>query len=224
MKYAVLFLMLAAGTSTLAIIHGGWWHILHWFALSFLALSAGHAWLGPCIFGKKPDGRLPIWSKIFHLPFYLYTNLVWIIISRTSSEPATNRITDDLIVGRRLRKGELPADVVNCLDLTSEFEEPADIRTRTHYINLPILDAGTPRVPELHKALSQLEPGTTYIHCAQGHGRTGLVAMTLLARRDKHNTPEELFQRLTAIRPGIALNRAQWKFVKAYLAAADKDT
>jgi protein-tyrosine phosphatase len=197
---------------------GAWWHLLHWFALSCFALSAGYAGLGPRVFGKRPDGRLPLWSRILHLPYMLYSECVWQLVRLFNGENPTDAVSAELVVGRRLRPGELPTGVVNYVDLTAETEDPASIRTSTNYINLPILDASVPSSDALHAAVAQLKPGPTFAHCAQGHGRTGLFALALLAERGRIGSFEEGMAQLKSVRPGLALNKAQETFARQYIA------
>jgi protein-tyrosine phosphatase len=177
----------------------------------------GYAGAGARIFSKKPDGTIPIWAKIIHLPFLAYAGVVWHVTRIISCENPYDKVEADIILGRRLLANELPEGVVNCVDLTAEFEEPKQIRESTNYISLPILDAGIPTAEELNKALSRLEKGATYIHCAQGHGRSGLVTLALLLDRDSVSSFEEGLSKLTRVRPGVGLNRAQQRFTRAFI-------
>jgi len=218
MKYSITFLILGGLVSYLAISLGGWWHLLHWFSLCCFAQSAGYTGLGPRVFGKRPDGRIPTWSKIIHLPYLVYSKCIWQINRLLSRENPTDIVSDDLILGRRLRADELPAHVANYVDLTSEFEDPVQIRKTTNYVNLPILDAGVPSRDALHSAIAQLKPGTTFVHCAQGHGRTGLFALALLAYRHRIRSFDEGMHLLKSARTGVGLNKTQEKFIRNYIA------
>jgi protein-tyrosine phosphatase len=57
--------------------------------------------------------------------------------------------------------------------------------------------------------VAQLGPGRIFIHCAQGHGRTGLFALAVLLHSGAVGSLEEGLRFLTAARPGIRLNREQ---------------
>ena len=217
MKYALTFATLAAIISYCAISQGGWWYLLLWFAISFFTLSAGHAVLGPAIFGKQPDGTIPVWVKMVHFPFFLYSAVIWQITRILSRENPYDKVEKDLIIGRRLRAHELPDGIVNCVDLTSEFEDPKSIRESTNYVNLPILDAGVPSPEGLISMLSQLREGATYIHCAQGHGRTGLITLALLSARGRIRSFEEGFALLKQVRPGVGLNKTQVSFIRKFV-------
>lgn len=58
---------------------------------------------------------------------------------------------------------------------------------------------------------------TTLIHCAQGHGRTALVATCLLIQRDNLTAPAAIAAVLAA-RPHARMNRSQRAFVDAFAA------
>jgi len=204
--------------SYLPITLGGWWHIFHWFSFSCFALSAGYAGLGARIFGKRSDGCIPVWARFIHLPFLFYSGTVWQISCLLNRENPWDKVSDDLILGRRLRIKELPRGIVNYVDLTSELEDPKKIRESTHYINLPILDAGVPTPNALHLAISKLMPGVTFVHCAQGHGRTGIFALAFLYERRRIQSFDEGMAFIKNARPGIGLNETQERFIREYIA------
>ena len=218
MKYTIIFFMLGGLVSYLAVTLGGWWHLLHWFSFSCFALSAAYAGLGPRVFGKRPAGRIPIWSKIIHFPYMAYSEGIWQLTRLLSRENPTDMVSDDLILGRRLRVRELPEGVSNYVDLTAEVEDPAEIRQSTHYLNLPILDASVPSLDALHSIIAQLKPGTTFVHCAEGHGRTCLFALALLAERHRIRSFDEGMVLIKSARPGVGLNKTQKEFIRNYIA------
>ena len=126
-------------------------------------------------------------------------------------------VSDDLVIGRRLRKYELLTGVVNYVDLTCEFEDPVEIRKTLHYIALPILDAGIPTAKAVDEMLAKLKPGRTYIHCAQGYGRTGVVALAFLAKRQQIQSYEQGLKLLQNARPKLTLNRRQQVFIEDFI-------
>ena len=218
MRYSLTFLALGAAISFLGIREGGWWNLLHWFSLSFLALAIGHAGVGPRIFAKRLNGRIPFWSKVAHLPFIVFSDCVWWIAKALSREHPTDVVSETLILGRRLGGDEIPSGFMNYVDLTAETEDPVEARESSAYVALPILDASVPSAEALHATISSLKSGATFVYCAQGHGRTGLFALALLAEHGEIHTVEEGLKILRSARPGVGLNPVQTRFIRQYIA------
>ena len=80
---------------------------------------------------------------------------------------------------------------------------------------LPILDGDAPRLDDLLRLLKELDPvaGTLYIHCAEGHGRAGLVAAAILLSRGMVLDPDEAVRMVRAKRPKVSLNARQRKML-----------
>jgi hypothetical protein len=209
MSHRYLLILLGLILVTIGIVESGWSLLLTWPGANFVILGIAHTKNAPGIFGKRPDGSLPFWSWAIFLPLLLYTNLVWRIACLLSREPAQNTVTNNLVLGRRLLPGEVEGAFANYIDLTAEFPEPAPIRRLPAYQCFPILDGSVPRLEDLHNVIDHLRSGRTFIHCAQGHGRTGLVAAALLLKQGSAHTPDEALQKLRAGRPGIRLNKVQ---------------
>jgi protein-tyrosine phosphatase len=82
---------------------------------------------------------------------------------------------------------------------------------------VPILDAAAPPLDELQAAIERVATSErVLIHCAQGHGRTGLFAAALLLRRGLADTPEQALARVTAVRPGVRLSKPQRRVLDEY--------
>jgi protein-tyrosine phosphatase len=217
MKYSLTFALLGILFVYWAPSLGVLAPLLFWFAFSLFALSAGYARFGPKVFGKKPNGTIPLWSKFIHFPFMLYANLVWHVTRVFSRENPYDRFSPELILGRRIGVSEMPSGITNYVDLTAEFEDPRAIRESAHYTTLPILDGSVPSSQSLSSTISHLLDGTTFVHCAQGHGRTGLFALAVLAERGVIRTFEEGYELITQVRPKIRMNKVQKKFIKEYI-------
>lgn len=217
MKYAAALGMISVVFAAWAFIYPSVGVVLVWASLSFAVVAAGYAGLGSRVFGKRRDGSIAPMTKVILLPYLLYTWSVWHLCRLLSREAAFNRIGDDLVIGRRLLARELPEAFDHYVDLTSEFEEPREIRSRHGYRCVPILDASVPSHEELRRAVSETADGTTYVHCAQGHGRTGLFALALLFHRGRVTTPQEGITLLQQLRPAIRLNRLQRHFIEDYM-------
>ncbi len=202
MKYALMFTALGGAISLVAMTTGGWCHVLHWFSLDCIFLAIGYAGAGPRIFGKGADGRIPWWSRLVHFPYMTCSACIWRIVRSVTRENASDEVSTDLVLARRLLESERPPDVANYLDLTAEFEDPRQIRKAAGYLCFPILDGDIPGFGALRSMVGQLGPGRTLIHCAQGHGRTGLVALALLAEAGEIQSYEEGMELLRTARPG----------------------
>ena len=191
--------------------------LLIWSALSFGSVALGYACLGTRVFGKGHDGRISLPLKILNFPYLVYTWLVWHLCRLVSREPAFNVIDDDLVIGRRLLAGEALDEFVHYVDLTAEFEEPTPIRKRAGYRCFPILDASVPSYAALRGVVEETSSGRAFVHCAQGHGRTGLFALALLLRRGSVHSVDEGVSILKRLRPAVRLNKEQTAFAHRYL-------
>ncbi|RJP20650.1 MAG: hypothetical protein C4527_24760 [Candidatus Omnitrophota bacterium] len=193
----------------------GW--LLAWLGCNFVVTGFGYWNIGSKIFGKRESGTLPLWSKIFHLPYLLCSWSIWRLIRLFSKEPPYHHVTESLAIGRRLLPHEKPNGFVNWVDLTAEFTEPEPIRQDVNYICLPILDGGIPSEKDITTAIRQIKEGSTYIHCAQGHGRTAIFAILLMHDRGRVRNYEEALDLLRRARPAVSLNKRQERFVTNYL-------
>ena len=208
--------VIAVAASVLGIKAGFWGIPAIWLGVDFLILAIAYQCRAHAVFGKRPDGTLPLWSWILFLPHLVYTQLVWHLIRLLSKEPACNEISETLVVGRRLLNKELPGGLFNYVDLTAEFQEPALIRKLPGYRSFPLLDAGAPEPQALQRIIASLKPGKTFVHCAQGHGRTGLFALATLVAARAVASPDEGLRRLQTARPGIRLNGEQRRCVDEF--------
>lgn len=206
------FLLGAAGTGLVALAFqkGGWNWLLGWLGMNYLVLAMAYSRRAWQLWGKRPDGTLPVNRIVLLCPSLLMTWLVWWCVRQGARDDACNRVNKNLIVGRRLFPDELPADVTTVVDLTAEFTEPRQIRSHPGYVNFPILDGSSRPAEEIWEMLRQLPvDGVTYIHCAQGYGRTALVAVLWLLHRGHTDSIDESLDALRAVRPRIRLNSNQ---------------
>jgi hypothetical protein len=208
MKYGIYFLVLAALMLSLAIQFGGWYWTMIYPSLSFAIVAIGYLGGGPRVFGKRPDGKRSLVATFFLLPYLLFTLGTWQLVRLVSREPAVNQVDADLYLSRRLLRRELPETVTSVVDLTCEFTAPT---YECSYYCFPVLDASCPSAEELKNLAKKILdlPKPVLIHCAQGHGRTGLVASAVLFESGKANSPEDALALVQSVRPGVELNAIQ---------------
>jgi protein-tyrosine phosphatase len=216
MSYKFLFPGLGFALTILGLLHGGWFCLAFWVAADFFILGLAHGRGWHRIFGKRPDGALSWWSWLLFLPLLLLTWTIYHVLRRFSREPACNTVSDTLVVGRRLLPAEVDGQFDNYVDLTAEFTEPSPIRRAPSYRSFPILDGAAPTPEALRAAVASLRPGRTFVHCAQGHGRTALFALAMLLSSGEAQTVEAGLRRLTRVRPAIRLSRAQRRCIEAF--------
>lgn len=207
--------LLGAVLIIVGIGEGGWSLLLIWLGTDFLILAIAHSWGAHRVFGKRSDGTLPLCSKLIFLPLLTYTTLVWHLIRIFSREAAHNVvIADRLVIGRRLLPSEVGDRFDNYVDLTAEFEEPRPLRILPGYCCFPILDGAAPVPEALHKAVCSLTPGKTFIHGAQGHGRTGLFALAVLFKSGIIQSLDEGLAMVQVARPGVQLSNEQYECIQ----------
>jgi protein-tyrosine phosphatase len=211
MLYAAVFVLLSGYFVVVAFLVGAWGWLLLWPAVSFLVLAAAYAVLGPCVFGKRPDGRLAWWSLLVLLPVLLLLWGLWRLVRLFSREPVCTEVAPGLWLGRRAFVRELPPGVLLVVDLTAEFPAPSGIRSGRDYLALPTLDGIAPDEDSFRAALARVAacPGPVYIHCAQGHGRSALLAAAVLLRRGLAGDVRQAEAMLRQARPGVRLKPGQ---------------
>lgn len=211
MKYGLLFSFLAIAIAGVSLRTGSWSWLLLYPAFSFGLVGASYLLSKPEIFGKQPEGSRSTLALLLLLPYLAYVALVWCVVRLVSRESKADALTDDLILSRRLLANELPSEVASVVDLTCEFTEPIAKWRGVSYLCFPMLD-GSGASPEQLRTLAAkiIElPSPVLIHCAQGHGRTGLVAAAVLLDSGKAQTAEEAIEMIQSVRPGVELNRMQ---------------
>ena len=215
MGYALFFLLAAATLSILVSVQSivpGW--IFVWPIVTLVALSFAYLRNDSRAFGKQSSGGLsPVRVALFG-PWLFFAVVVESLARVIDRTPPFARV-DDVFYGRRTRFSPVPKGAT-IVDLTAEFAEPQPLRG-SGYLAFPILDARAPNTVEEVKALIA-ETGTApvFIHCAQGRGRTGLVAACFLLARGVAESPDAAIEMLRKSRPGIRLNREQGAFLQTF--------
>jgi hypothetical protein len=217
MAYSALFLLLGLAQIAIAASHGGWAWLTAWPGISFIAVGAAHAGIGPSIFGKRPDGTLAIPNVILLLPFLLFAWATWHAQRLCSRGPAAQEIVTGVWLGRRVLPSEAPAGVTLIVDLAAEFPELPSVIQEREYISLPTLDTRAPDVSPFVAALNRAaaSSGPILVHCANGSGRSAAFVAALLIRLGHCADTAEAEQFLRAIRPQVRLYPEQKRLIHA---------
>jgi protein-tyrosine phosphatase len=192
--------------------------LLGWFAVGVIAVAIAYLRDDVRVFGKRSDGTRGLGSTLLLLPYLWLTAAVWYAARLLVREPAVSHVAGtQLWLARRLLARELPQHVRVVVDLTCELLDPATLRAVHAHVCFPILDARAPKLADLHEVIERVaDADAVLIHCAQGHGRTGLFAAALLLRRGLAQTPEQALARVIAARPRVRLSAAQTRALHEY--------
>ena len=217
MKYGILFSIVSILLTAVVIIDRGWYFVFLWPALSCATVASGYFYLGPSVYGKSQSGVLAYFSTAVLLPYLLYSWFMWYVIRIFKREPAFNRLNDRIYIGRRLMGHEFPSDIDHVIDLTCEFNEPRQLRS-VDYHSYQILDGYVPPTEQLQLWVAQAATldGTTYIHCAEGHGRTGLFATALLVKLGQFDDTSHALEFVISKRPLVRLGKRQLATLMQY--------
>ena len=190
---------------------GPWTWLFFYPAFSFGVVSAAYIFSAPRFFGKCFDGGRSRLGTLLVLPYVLYVTAVWHVVRLLSKEPILNSLGDDLVLSRRLLGHELPENIASVVDLTCEFTEPNDHWKIQSYTCYPMLDGSAATADQLRELVMEINdmPKPVLIHCAQGHGRTGLVAAAVLLVSRRAQTAADAIAMVQSVRPGVELNREQ---------------
>ena len=225
MKYAVLFSLAAAAAVFAALQRGGVWWLMAYPAVSFACVAVAYAFDDPAVFGKRRDGTIAWTRRVVLAPYHFLLHATWHAARLVDRRPPVERLTPDLYLSRRPTAAELPPDVAGVLDLTCEFAEAEPVRTRGVYQSEPLLDGVTPESSRLRNvaAAASSMPRPLLIHCAQGRGRTALVAAALLLRDGVAADVDEAIDRVREARPTVHFRGAYSNVLRALQADRNDD-
>ena len=223
-RYAIVFALFAGGLVWVAITNGGAALILLWPGLSFLMVAVAYSGIGVAVFGKKPDGSRTAWAIIYLLPYLIFSWLLWAVRRLISREACCNEIAPGLWLGRRPYRSELPQGTTCVVDLACEFNAAKGLTAQVDYISLPTLDTLPPPFSDLTAMLERVSahPGTIYVHCALGHGRSAMFAAAILLTRGLAQTPAEALRIIQNVRPSVRLSCPQQNALGQFAATSSK--
>jgi protein-tyrosine phosphatase len=219
MRYGVIFVAIAAGLVWRAASLGGWRLLLLWPAVAFGIMGVAYLLLRPELVGKRADGGRHLLQTLLIYPYFALVNVAWTALRWVRKNNDWDEVWPGVIVGRRLLAHERLDAVDSVIDLTCEFREPRPIVDAGTYVAAPTLD----QTPPTKRLLLDLVdhclrwPGTVYIHCAEGHGRAGTVAVSLAIARGEADTVEDAHAWVKARRRGTRLTRRQKQRVREVL-------
>lgn len=210
MKYGILFSIVSVLLTVASVLYGGWYSLCLWPAVSFGMVAAGYLFAGPRVYGKSESGILSFFSVILLLPFLVYLWCVWYGVRLVKTESAYNQLTDNIYIGRRLLAREFPEFIDHVIDLTCEFTEPKPLRNADYHA-MQILDGYVPNSQQFKTWIAKAATldGKIYIHCAEGHARTGLFAAALLVRLGYSQSAEDALKLVNSKRPQVRLGSHQ---------------
>ncbi len=212
MKYGLIFATMSVAIIVALFENADNEFMCLWLAATFATLSLGYFGLGGSIFGKRPDGTLRAINVALMLPYLLLLWVTWHGLRRLRRNAPYQELTNGILIGRRLLPAEFPPGVASVFDLACEFVEPRQIR-RLAYHSCPVLDGAAPNVEQLLEwaRLVLVAPKPTFIHCAEGHGRTGLLAATVLIEIGDTESASDALRLVQSKRPSVRLQRVQMK-------------
>jgi protein-tyrosine phosphatase len=211
MLLAAIFSLFAFGLAAAAVWHGGWEWILLWPATDFLVIAMAYAGGGARLLGKRRGGSLHPAAVAMHLPFLILTWGLWHVAGWARGSRDASLVAEGLWLGRRPRLRDVPGGVTLLVDLTCEFPAARHVAANYIYLSFPVLDGHIPPLADLVDVARRVAgyTGTVYLHCAQGHGRSALLAACVLIARGLAADPDEAVRVIRATRPKVQLSPSQ---------------
>lgn len=199
---------------------GLWGGLLFWFGLAMLFIGASYAFPRHFNIFRKTHGKLGWIRKLLLFPYLVLQYGTWHILRRTSTEAPFVELVEGIWIGRRLLLTEYPP-IKTLVDLTSELDE--HIPYGANLLAFPVLD-GAPVEPSRLRRMAReiaIAEKPIYIHCAQGHGRTSMVAAAVLLEMGAAHQVVEALELIRAVRPGAKPNLVQRRALEAAFAAKE---
>lgn len=185
-----------------------------WFGLAMLAVGMNYGFPQHFAIFRKSHGQLAWVRKVFLLPYLAPFYGIWHLLRLTLPEAPFAEVVPGFFLGRRLLLHEYPR-VKTLVDLTAELDE--HIPSNADLFAFPILD-GAPAPPAMLREMARKiasSPQPIYLHCAQGHGRTSMVAAAVLIELGVVQSVPEALEKIRMVRPGAKPNAIQLEALTA---------
>jgi len=213
---AVTWLFVAAGwiVGIIFCAKEYWWLslIFGWFAIANLAVALSYLWdpeVGVRMLSKNVEtGGLKL-QGWWLAPYLLGLWLFWAVKHLILGEHPFDLVAEGIYVGRFCMRypSEFPVECTHVVDLTAEFPVRGRVLQGRTFRCLPSLDREMPQEQPLGLLAHEVAGwgGVTYIHCANGHGRSAVLAAMVLVLRGQCGSVAE----------GIGLMKARRSVISA---------
>jgi protein-tyrosine phosphatase len=219
-KYFWLFGVLGTGCLAAGWLNGGLsWPFFGWCALASFGVCLAYGFVGPRLFGKRPDGSLSPIPLTLLLPYFALTRLLRWLKAVTARSPHSHEIQPNLWLGAWPESEKrLPEGCALVVDLTAEFSVAHRVKAGTgRVLCLPTLDTDAPTLEQLQAGIAAIgeASGPVYVHCAAGVGRSATVVAAYLLDQGIASTVDDAEAYLQRIRPGVRLTPPQRRLLDA---------
>lgn len=202
-----------------------------WLGLGWLCAGLAIVFDRPALYCKRRDGTLPgvVWLYLGSwLLVYRGCHLLkWLLplcgLRWKRGDREFDLVAPRLLLGRLL--WQLPTlkgvpEVRMVIDMTCEWTEPWALRNVEQYLAVPVVDTTRPTTEQAAFAarravhfLRDPDAGSVYVHCANGYGRSAVVAAAVLLLDGTCREPAEAKAAIMRARPVVSLRERQQKSV-----------
>lgn len=164
------------------------WLVLLWPAL-IMILTGYHYPKNNIHFLKDTNGNIPLYKKIFYLPYLLLYWIFWKFL-RKNKKPL--EILPNLYISSKPNTKDLEDFKINAItfvyDLSAEVEENSEIKKNSTYYSVPFLDIGSFDLIETKKLVTKItenynqlpKDGKILIHCTMGYTRSSVMGILVV--------------------------------------------